>query len=117
MGGEGQELDGEVAGVGAKDEAALVEVDEAKEERGAAADGVEGGLVGTVGRERVVVAELSVLKSQMQQLIGIGQPGRITELEERVHQHERSVQRMKGLVGAVGTALAMFHLAIDYFRR
>jgi hypothetical protein len=40
VGGEGEELDGEVAGVGAKDEAAFVEVDEAEEEGGAAADGV-----------------------------------------------------------------------------
>jgi hypothetical protein len=56
VGGEGKELDGEVAGVGAEDEAALVEVDEAEEECGAAADGVEGGLVGAVGGERVVVA-------------------------------------------------------------
>jgi hypothetical protein len=67
--------------------------------------------------EGQVLADLSVLKSQMQQLMGIGQPGRIAELEERVDKHERSVQRMKGLVGAGGTALAMFHLAIDYFRR
>jgi hypothetical protein len=66
--------------------------------------------------EGQVLADLSVLKSQMQQLMGIGQPGRITELEERVAQHERSVQRMKGLVSAGGTLLAMFHLAVDYFR-
>jgi hypothetical protein len=65
--------------------------------------------------EGQVLADLSVLKSQMQQLMGIGQPGRITELEERVARHERSVQRMKGLVGAGGTLLAMFHLAVDYF--
>jgi hypothetical protein len=56
VGGEGQELNGEVAGVGAEDEAAFVEVDEAEEESGAAADGVEGGLVGAIRRERVVVA-------------------------------------------------------------
>ena len=67
--------------------------------------------------EGQVLADLSVLKSQMQQLMGIGQPGRITELEERVERHERTVQRMKGLVGAGGTVLAMVHLAIDYFRR
>ena len=66
--------------------------------------------------EGQVLADLSVLKSQMQQLMGIGQPGRIVELEERVERHERTVQRMKGLMGAGGTALAMFHLAIDYLR-
>ena len=66
--------------------------------------------------EGQVLADLSVLKSQMQQLMGIGQPGRIVDLEERVERHERTVQRMKGLMGAGGTALAMFHLAIDYLR-
>jgi len=56
VGGEGEKLDGEVAGVGAEDEAAFVEVHEAEQEGGAASDGVESGLVGAVGGERVVVA-------------------------------------------------------------
>ena len=67
--------------------------------------------------EGQVLADLSVLKSQMAQLMGVGQPGRLTQLEERVARHERSVQRVKGLVGAVGGLLTVFHLAIDYFRR
>ena len=67
--------------------------------------------------EGQVLADLSVLKSQMKQLMGIGQPGRLTQLEERVERHERSVQRIKGLVGAVGGLLTAFHVAIDYFRR
>ncbi|MGD0443015.1 MAG: hypothetical protein ABSA39_03675 [Edaphobacter sp.] len=67
--------------------------------------------------EGQVLADLSVLKNQMNQLIGIGQPGRLTQLEERVEQHERSVQRVKGMVGALGGLLTVFHLAIDYFRR
>ena len=67
--------------------------------------------------EQKVLSELAVLKSQMEQLMGIGQPGRLVQLEERVEQHERSVQRIKGLIGAGGALLAMFHLAIDYFRR
>jgi hypothetical protein len=67
--------------------------------------------------EGQVLADLSVLKSQMQQLFGIGQPGRLTQLEERVERHERSVQRIRGLVGAAGGLLTVFHVAIDYFRR
>jgi hypothetical protein len=67
--------------------------------------------------EGQILADLSVLKSQMKQLLGIGQPGRLTQLEERVEMHERSVQRMKGLMGAVGGLLTVIHLAIDYFRR
>ncbi|MCU1252957.1 MAG: hypothetical protein JWQ49_5986 [Edaphobacter sp.] len=56
VGGEREELDGEVSGVGAEDETAFVEVDEAEEEGGTAANGIEGGLMGPVGSERVVVA-------------------------------------------------------------
>lgn len=67
--------------------------------------------------EGQVLADLSVLKNQMNQLMGIGQPGRLTQLEERVDRHERSVQRIKGFVGAVGGLLTAFHVAIDYFRR
>ena len=67
--------------------------------------------------EGQVLADLRVLKSQMEHLLGIGQPGRLTQLEDRVEQHDRCVQRMKGLLGAGGAVLAVFHLAIDYFRR
>ncbi|MEI9981692.1 MAG: hypothetical protein WDN23_22390 [Edaphobacter sp.] len=67
--------------------------------------------------EGQVLADLSVLKNQMTQLLGNGQPGRLTRLEERVEKHEQSVQRVKGLVGAMGGLLTVFHLAIDYFRR
>jgi hypothetical protein len=66
--------------------------------------------------EGQILADLSVLKSQMKQLLGVGQPGRLTQLEERVERHERSVQRLKGLAGAAGGLMAVFHLAIDYFR-
>jgi hypothetical protein len=66
--------------------------------------------------EGQVLADLSVLKNQMQHLLGVGQPGRLTQLEERVERHERSVQRVKGLVGAVGGLLTIIHLAVDYFR-
>jgi len=67
--------------------------------------------------EAKVLADLSVLKSQMQQVMGIGQPGRLTQLEERVERHERSVQRMKGLMTAGGGLLTVAQLAVEYFRR
>ena len=67
--------------------------------------------------EDVVMADLSVLKSQMRALMGIGQPGRLTILEERVEQHERSMQRVKGWAGAMGALLTLIHLGIDHFRR
>jgi hypothetical protein len=67
--------------------------------------------------EAQVLTDLSVLKNQMNMLLGIGQPGRLAQLEERVERHERSVQRVKGFVGAMSGLLTIFHLAIDYFRR
>lgn len=66
--------------------------------------------------EGQVLADLCVLKSQMEQLIGFGQPGRLSRLEEKVEVHGRSVQRMKGLIGALGGVLTIFHLALDYMR-
>ena len=67
--------------------------------------------------EGQVLADLRVLKSQMEQLIGIGQPGRIAQIEERVERHERSVQRIKGVFAAFGGLLTMVHLAMAYLRR
>ena len=67
--------------------------------------------------EAEVLADLCVLKNQMNQLLGVGQPGRFAQLEERVERHERGLQHLKGLVGAAGGMLTVFHLAIDYFRR
>ena len=56
VGGEGQELNGEVPGVGAEDEAAFVEVYETEKKGSSAANGVEGALMGAVRGQRVVVA-------------------------------------------------------------
>jgi hypothetical protein len=65
--------------------------------------------------EGQVLADMSVLKSQMRQLLGIGQPGRLTQIEERVQRHEQTVQRIKGLAAAFGGLLTVVHLAISYF--
>ena len=67
--------------------------------------------------EAQVLADLSVLKSQMRQVMGIGEPGRLNQLEDRVAQHERGMQRMKGVAGTAGGLLTIAHLAMDYFRR
>jgi hypothetical protein len=67
--------------------------------------------------EGQVLADLNVLRSQMDQLLGVGQPGRLTHLEERVERHEQAVQRLKGLAGAFGGLLTILHLAIDSMRR
>ena len=46
--------------------------------------------------ETQVVADLSALKSQMAALIGLGQPGRLHALEDRLERHEVYLQRAKG---------------------
>jgi hypothetical protein len=65
--------------------------------------------------EGQVLGDLNVLKSQMQQIMGIGQPGRLTGLEQRVGSNEEAIQKMKGFVTAIGMALTIIHLAISYF--
>jgi len=66
--------------------------------------------------EAQVLADLSVMKSQMASLLGDGQPGRLSLLEERVERHELSVQRVKGFAGAVGLLFTLAHLAIEWLR-
>jgi hypothetical protein len=65
--------------------------------------------------EGQVLADLSVLKSQMEQVMGIGQPGRLAQLECRMQEHEKTVQRLKGIAGAFGALLTIAHFAINFF--
>jgi hypothetical protein len=67
--------------------------------------------------EAKVLADLSVLKNQMSSLIGGAQPGRLAVLEKRVENHEASLQRVKGFVGAFGILFTIAHLAFEWFRR
>ena len=62
-----------------------------------------------------VLADLSVLKSQMKEIVGNGQPGRLTQLEGRIFDHEKTMQRMKGVAAAFGGLLTFAHVAIDLF--
>lgn len=66
--------------------------------------------------EKQVLSDLSELKTQMKQLLGNGQPGRVQQLEARVAQHERFVQRAGGVGAGLAALLTMVHLAIDYMR-
>ena len=66
--------------------------------------------------EQCVLEDLSALKVQMHQLMGIGQPGRLHLLEQRVACHERSVQRVKGVSGAFGGALGLLQLLMLLMR-
>ena len=65
--------------------------------------------------EAQVLSDLHVLRSQMDQLFGVGQPGRLHHIEQRVSSNEQGVQRMKGFVGAFGAVLTVIHVAISFF--
>lgn len=67
--------------------------------------------------EAQVLSDLSGLKSQMNALLGVGQPGRLCALEERVERHERTVQQMKGVGGVLSLLLTVFHVMVDVVRR
>ncbi len=64
--------------------------------------------------EGQVLSDLCVLKSQMNEVLGIGQPGRLVHLEGRMMDHEKTVQRLKGMAGAFGALLTIAHVAIDF---
>ena len=64
--------------------------------------------------EASVLADLAVLKSQMKEVVGNGQPGRLAHLESRIHEHEQTVQRLKGVAAAFGALLTFAHVAIDF---
>jgi len=65
--------------------------------------------------EGQVLGDLQVLKAQMEQVMGIGQPGRLHELEHRLTQTETAIQRMRGVAAAFGAVFTMLHVAITYF--
>lgn len=67
--------------------------------------------------EAQVLGDLSALKSQMHALLGVGQPGRLHMLEDRVDKHERAVQRLKGVGGGFGVLFTIFHVAMDLMKR
>jgi hypothetical protein len=66
--------------------------------------------------EAQVLADLSVVKSQMASLLGDGQPGRLSLLEERVERHELSKQRVKGFAGAFGLLFTLLQLVVEWLR-
>lgn len=75
-------------------------------------NGIRGGSM--TDFESQVLQELCVLKAQMEQLMGIGQPGRLHQLEARVDEHERSVQKLKGAGLVFGGILTTLHIVIGY---
>jgi hypothetical protein len=64
--------------------------------------------------EATVLSDLSVLKNQMAHIMGPGNTGRISQIEDRVLRHDQSLQRMKGSAAAFGGFLTLLHVAIDF---
>jgi hypothetical protein len=67
--------------------------------------------------EAQVLADLSVLKNQMKTLLGNGNSGRIALIESRVEQHERSLQKAKGFVVAIGSVFTLIQCVIELLGR
>jgi len=65
--------------------------------------------------EAQVLADLSVLKNQMKDLVGNGQPGRVAHIEARILDHDRAMQRLKGMAAAFAAVLTVAHAGIDLF--
>lgn len=67
--------------------------------------------------EAQVLSDLSVLKTQMNGLMGDGNGGRLAELERRMERHEQNWQRAKGFFAAVSVLLAVFKVAVEAWHR
>ena len=68
--------------------------------------------------EAQVLSDLSVLKTQMNGLMGDGNGGRIAELERRMERHEQNWQRAKGFLVAASVVFAVLEVAVDaWFRK
>jgi hypothetical protein len=68
--------------------------------------------------EAQVLSDLSVLKTQITNLVGDGNGGRIAELERRMDRHEQNWQRAKGFLAAVSVVFAVIEVAVQaWFRR
>ena len=67
--------------------------------------------------EAQVLSDLCVLKTQITNLMGDGNGGRIAELERRMERHEQNWQRAKGFLAAVSVLFAVVEVALEAWRR
>jgi hypothetical protein len=67
--------------------------------------------------EAQVLSDLSVLKTQMTNLTGDGNGGRIADLERRIERHEQNWQRAKGFLAAVSVVFPVFEVAVEAWHR
>lgn len=67
--------------------------------------------------EAQVLADLCVLKNQMTLLLGDGNSGRVASIENRVVEHEQSLQRAKGFAVAGGALFTLLQFLVELWRR
>jgi hypothetical protein len=67
--------------------------------------------------EAQVLSDLSVLKTQMTNLTGDGNGGRLADLERRMERHEQNWQRAKGFLAAVSVVFAVVEVAVTAILR
>jgi hypothetical protein len=65
--------------------------------------------------EARVLADLQVLKIQMEQILGNGQPGRLHGIETRMVTVECGMQRLRGATATFGVLLTLAQMAIGLF--
>jgi hypothetical protein len=67
--------------------------------------------------EAQVLSDLSVLKTQMNGLMGDGNGGRMADLERRMEQHKQNWQRAKGFLAAVSVLFAVIEVVVQAWNR
>jgi hypothetical protein len=67
--------------------------------------------------EAQVLSDLNVLKTQITNLMGDGNGGRIAELERRIERHEQNWQRAKGFLAAFSILIAVLEVGLEAWRR
>ena len=67
--------------------------------------------------EAQVLADLAILKTQMRELTGNGQPGRIRLMEERLELHEAVLQRGKAVLLGLVPALTALQVVLHFVGR
>jgi hypothetical protein len=67
--------------------------------------------------EAQVLSDLSVLKTQMNGLMGDGGGGRIADLERGLERHEQNWQRAKGFMVALSVLFAVIEVAVEAWHR
>ena len=67
--------------------------------------------------EAQVLSDLSVLKTQMNGLMGDGNGGRVADLERRMERHEQNWQRAKGFLAAFSVLVTVVEVTVEAWLR